>query len=130
VGTPTTGPSLEGIHVLVVEDDDTARHLLQRAMESGGALVSVATGADALRSAVRADVIVVDLATAEAAGREFLFHLRRLHSRPDRPVPIIALAPLGLAIRATLRVAGVQRYLMKPVEDEHLRAAVLELARA
>ena len=120
---------LEGIHVLVVEDDDSSRRVLQRALELWGALVSVATSDDALRTALRADVIVVDLGTAEVAGREFLFHLQRLHSRPNRPVPIIALAPLGMPIPATPRAAGVQLYLVKPAEAEELRSAVWQLAR-
>jgi CheY-like chemotaxis protein len=124
-----TGQKLEGIHVLLVDDDESARHLPQRALAQCGALVSVASGPSALRAALRADVIVVDLATAEAVGGEFLFQLQRLHSRPNRPVPIIGLAPLGLAIRATLRAAGLQRYLLKPVNADELRAAVLELTR-
>jgi CheY-like chemotaxis protein len=120
---------LQGIHVLVVEDDESARHVLQRVLELWGALVSVSTGADALRTALKADVIVVDLATAEAAGRQFLLQLRMLHSRPIRPVPTIALVPLGMTIPATPRAAGVQRYLTKPAEPDDLRAAVWELAR-
>lgn len=129
MGEPVTGQQLQGIHVLLVEDDDSALHVLQRALALWGAVVSIATGASALGAAVRADVILVDLATAEAAGDEFLVQLQRRHSRPNRRVPIIGLAPLGMAIRATLRAAGVERYLLKPVDTDRLRATVLELAR-
>lgn len=129
VDEPPSAQQLEGIHVLIVEDDDSARHVLRRALESWGALVSVTTGANALRAALRADVVVVDLATAGAAGHEFLFQLQRLHGRLNRPVPIIGLASLGIAIPATSQTVGVQLYLMKPLEPDQLRAAVRELAR-
>ena len=107
-------PELQGIHVLVVDTDDSSRRVLQRALELWGALVSAATGHDALLTALRADVIVCDLATAEAAGR---------------PVPIIGLVPLGIAIPGTPRAAGVERYLAKPAEPDDLRTAVWELAQ-
>ena len=128
VGDPRTR-RLDGIHVVVVDDDGSSRRTLQRALETWGALVSVATADDALRTALRADVIVVDLGTAEAAGREFLSHLHRLHSRPNRLVPIIGLAPLGMETPATPRAAGVQFYFVKPVEADELRSAVWQLAR-
>lgn len=128
MGGPAVG-QLQGIHVLVVEDDEASRDVLRRALHLWGALVSAASGADALRTALKADVIVCDLATAETAGREFLARLRALHSRPSRPLPIIGLVPLGIAIPATPRAAGVERYLVKPAEPDDLRTAIWELAR-
>jgi CheY-like chemotaxis protein len=116
------------VHVLVVEDDEASRQVLQRALEFQGALVTVTTGADALRAALRADVLVCDLEAVEAAGPEFLTRLQRLHNRRTRPVPTVALVPSGMATPATPRAAGVQRYLMKPAEPEDLRIAVAELA--
>ena len=121
-------PELQGIHVLVVDTDDSSRRVLQRALELWGALVSAATGHDALLTALRADVIVCDLATAEAAGRDFMPRLRALHSRPGRPVPIIGLVPLGIAIPGTPRAAGVECYLAKPAVPDDLRTAVWKLA--
>jgi len=67
----TTGPmaELRGIHVLVIDDDQLARHFLRSVLEFSGAIVTAAGTADALRAALIADVIVCDLASAEAAGR-------------------------------------------------------------
>jgi len=126
----TTGPmaELRGIHVLVIDDDQLARHFLRSVLEFSGAIVTAAGTADALRAALIADVIVCDLASAEAAGDEFLSQLQQLHVRLGRSVPAIAVIPAGArGVRA--RAAGFQMHLMKPVDGDELRAAVLELAR-
>ena len=93
----TTGPmaELRGIHVLVIDDDQLARHFLRSVLEFSGAIVTAAGTADALRAALIADVIVCDLASAEAAGGEFLSQLQQLHVRLGRSVPAIAVVPAG-----------------------------------
>jgi len=126
----TTGPmsELRGIHVLVIDDDQLARHFLRSVLEFSGAIVTAAGTADAIRAALIADVIVCDLASAEAAGDEFLSQLQQLHVRLGRSVPAIAVIPAGArGVRA--RAAGFQMHLMKPVDGDELRAAVLEMAR-
>jgi CheY-like chemotaxis protein len=119
---------LRGIHVLVIDDDQLARHFLRSVLEFSGAIVTATGAADALRAALIADVIVCDLASVEAAGSEFIAQLQQLHVRLGRTVPAIALVPSG-ARSARVRVAGFQMHLMKPVDGDELRAAVLEMAR-
>ena len=121
-------PELRGIHVLVIDDDQLARHFLRSVLEFSGAIVTAAGAADALRAALIADVIVCDLASAEAAGAEFISQLQHLHVRLGRTVPAIALIPAGTS-SARVRAAGFQMYLMKPIDGDELRAAVLEMAR-
>jgi CheY-like chemotaxis protein len=126
----TTRPlaELRGIHVLVIDDDQLARHFLRSVLEFSGAIVTAAGTADALRAALIADVIVCDLISAETAGGEFLAQLQQLHVRLGRTVPSIALVPAGVR-NARMRAAGFQMHLMKPVDGDELRAAVLEMAR-
>ena len=119
---------LRGIHVLVIDDDQLSRHFLRSVLEFSGAIVTAAGTADALRAALIADVIVCDLASAEAAGREFIAQLQQLHVRLGRSVPAIALIPAG-ARGARARAAGFQMHLMKPVDGDELRAAVVEMVR-
>jgi len=88
-------PEHRGIHVLVIDDDQLARHFLRSALEFSGAIVTAAGAADALRAALIADVVVCDLASAEAAGAEFISQLQHLHVRLGRTVPAIALIPAG-----------------------------------
>ena len=126
----TIGPiaELRGIHVLVIDDEQLARHFLRSVLEFSGAIVTAAGTADALRAALIADVIVCDLASAEAAGAEFLTQLQQLHVRLGRSVPAIALVPAGTR-GARVRAAGFQMHLMKPIDGDELRAAVVEMAR-
>lgn len=119
---------LRGIHVLVIDDEQLARHFLRSVLEFSGAIVTAAGTADALRAALIADVIVCDLASAEAAGGDFLAQLQQLHVRLGRSVPAIALLPAG-ARGARGRAVGFQMCMMKPVDGDELRAAVLEMAR-
>jgi CheY-like chemotaxis protein len=126
----TTGPlaELRGIHVLVIDDDQLARHFLRSVLEFSGAIVTAAGTADALRAALIADVIVCDLTSAENANGEFLERLRHMHVRQGRRVPAIALVAHGVRdVRG--RAPGFQRYLAKPVDGDELRAAVTALAR-
>jgi len=118
---------LLGIHVLVIHDDQSARHYLRSVLEISGAIVTAAAAAAAIRVALIADVIVCDLESAERAGSEFLTQLRSLHVRLGRSVPAIALVPNGTR-RARERAAGFVGFLMNPVDGDELRATVLEAA--
>jgi CheY-like chemotaxis protein len=119
---------LRGIHVLVIDDDQFARHSLRSVLEFSGALVTAARADDAIRAALIADVIVCDLNSAEAAADEFLERLRHMHVRQGRRVPAIALVARGVR-DARVRAPGFQHYLAKPVDGDELRAAVLEQFR-
>jgi len=81
---------LQGVHVLVIDDDVQARHFLRSVLELWGAIVTATSAIDAIRVALIADVIVCDLASAEAAAGEFLERLRHMHVRLGRRVPAVA----------------------------------------
>src|SRR3989442_1372509 len=119
---------LRAIHVLLIDDDQFARHFLRSVLELSGAIITATSAVDAIRAALLADVIVCDLASAEAADGEFLERLRHMHVRQGRRVPAIALVSRGLK-DARGRAPGFQRYLSKPVDGDELRAAVVDLAR-
>jgi two-component system CheB/CheR fusion protein len=121
--------SLEGIHVLIVDDDVAGRHFLRSVLELAGAIVTAASAADALRVALVADLIVCDLPSAKAAQPDFLPRLRHVHVRHGRRVPAIAMVPHGGMRSAPVLAPGFDRYLPKPVDREELRAAVRELLR-
>jgi CheY-like chemotaxis protein len=119
---------LQGIHILVIDDDLHARHFLRSVLELWGAIVTATNTADAIRVALIADVIVCDLTSAEHANGEFLERLRHMHIRQGRRVPTIALVATGLK-DARVRAPGFERYLGKPVDSDELRTAVVDLAR-
>ena len=123
MSTTTRLTELQGVHVLVVDDDKVSRGFLRSVLEFSGGVVTATAAADALRAAVIADVIVCDLESAQRAGSEFLAQLQQLHVRLGRPVPLMALVPAGTR-RARTHAAGFGSYLLKPVDGDELRAAV------
>src|SRR4029450_13777224 len=119
---------LQGVPVLVIDDDHYARHFLRSVLEDSGALVTAARADDAIRAALIADVIVCGLNSAEGAADEFLERLRHMHVRHGRRVPAIALVASGVR-DAGVRAPGFEHYLAKSIDGNELRAAVLEQFR-
>lgn len=130
-GRPRTLPSLAGLRILVVEDEDDARHLVEAVLASAGAEVRAAqTAADAWRLlADRApDVLVADLALP---GEDGFALVRRVRAAgpPLSALPAIALtAYAGASHRQAALAAGYDEHLAKPVEPERLTMAVATLA--
>ena len=121
---------LDGVTVLIVDDEPDARHVLQRVLQSRGATVSVAessaTGITFLRQHL-CDVIVSDIGMPDQDGYSFLQRVRALPGRAE--IPAIALTAFARSedrIRAML--AGFQLHMAKPVEPLEFIAMVAALA--
>ncbi len=126
-------PSLEGVGVLVVDDDEDTRELLARSLRRAGARVEVTGGAvEALaRLALAApDVLLSDIAMPTTTGYDLIAAVR---ARPSlRGLPAIALTAYGREEdRERALAAGFDLHLGKPVEPAALvRAVALLAARA
>ena len=124
---------LKGHHVLVVDDDEAARDVLHAVLTADGAEVTTAaSAADALHNLSNAipDVMLVDLSMPVVDGFTFVEQLR-LRSDDASRVPIAALTGyMSHEDRARAFKAGVQAYLVKPVDPAELADAVKSLARA
>ncbi|MBT3401956.1 MAG: response regulator, partial [Rhodospirillaceae bacterium] len=108
-----------GAHVLVVEDDETARTMMRRILVSEGCLVSEAVnGRRALErvSDERPDLILLDLMMPEMNGFEFLQELRANPETIDIPVIVVTAADLTEADRLRLN-GGVEQVLQKSEFD-------------
>ena len=121
---------LDGVTVLIVDDEPDARHVLQRVLQSRGATVSVAessaTGITFLHQHL-CDVIVSDIGMPDQDGYSFLQRVRALPGRAE--IPAIALTAFARSedrIRAML--AGFQLHMAKPVEPLEFIAMVAALA--
>ena len=139
--------SLEGMDVLVVEDDSDTRVALGQLLESAGATVRTAPSAAAAVEAFCArtpDALVSDIAMPEQDGYVLMRRLRQIeldvpHSRRGsrrkngaarRPVPAVALtAHARPEDRAKAIDAGYQAHLAKPVDPANLISAVAALRR-
>jgi signal transduction histidine kinase/CheY-like chemotaxis protein len=125
--------NLQGLRVLVVDDEPDARALIQRLLQDCQASVLTAGSADeALRvlAAEVPDVMVSDVGMPGTDGYTLLRHIRSLDDAAAT-VPAIALtAYVRTEDRAKAIDAGFQFHLSKPVEPAELLATVERLARA
>jgi len=135
-GPPATKPSeqwekhvLEGIRVLVVEDDQDLRDTLQFVLEYYGAEVTVAGSvAEALAALERSrpDVLLSDLAMPGESGYDLM---REIAARGKGSPPAAALTSYAREEdRQQSLAAGFRMHLGKPIEPEALVAAVAQLA--
>ena len=129
---PADPALLRSVHVLVVDDDDDARLLLQTTLRQYGADVSAAsTVAEAFREIDRKapDVILSDIGMPHEDGYSFL---RRLRARPaSRGGTIPAVAVTAYAAegdRASAQAAGYQTHVTKPFEPGDIARLVARLA--
>jgi PAS domain S-box-containing protein len=122
------GP-LDGLSMLVVEDDPDSREALAEAMQSFGAQVGMAGSAQealALVEKTSPGVLVSDLAMPVVDGFELI---RRVRQRiPEGQMPAIALTGLDRpADQERALAAGFQLCLIKPVSLQQLVESVARL---
>jgi CheY-like chemotaxis protein len=121
-------PDLDGVSVLLVEDNEDLRDLLGIWLEGVGARVQqAANGLEALR-AVRLTVphvIICDLHMPGMDGCGFVEHMRR-ELKLDVPVIALTGSESERALFRTLE-AGFHGHLLKPVTRE---ALVSQIGRA
>jgi signal transduction histidine kinase len=123
---------LQGVQVLVVEDEDDTRELLVTALEQCGARVTaVPSAAEALASLDRSlpDVLVSDLGMPDEDGFSLIRKVRAREAAKGGGVPAAALTAYARTEdRVRALTAGFQRHLPKPIDPSDLIAAVAALA--
>jgi PAS domain S-box-containing protein len=125
-------PVLEGLRVLVVEDDPDARRFVARVLEECKAeVMAVGSAADALATLprFRPHVLVSDIGMPRTDGYELLRMLRRRTPKEGGLTPALALTAYASSEdRGRALAAGYQLHLAKPVDPADLVDAVAELA--
>jgi len=123
--------SLNGIRVLVVEDELDTLELFEGILATGGAEVRRATSAAealAILAAWRVDVIVSDIEMPHEDGHAFIRRVRALPSEQGGATPAVAVTAYGsFDDRVRALAAGFQTHLPKPVEPAELVAIVASL---
>jgi len=116
------------LRVLIVDDEPVARRILREGLEilpdieiAGEA----ANGREAIDKiyAFRPDLVLLDLQMPVMDGLEVLASLSGL------PAPMVAVVTAYHQYAVAARAAGAIDYLLKPVDEEHLRQ-VVEHARS
>ncbi len=126
-------PRLEGVHVLVVDDNEDARYVLDSYLTHVGATVTTArSGGEALGvlGEVQAHVIVSDLSMPGFSGHDFIRRVRELPGQADRPTPAIAVtASDDRESRQRAMASGFQVYLVKPIDPVTVAQEIERLYR-
>lgn len=124
--------TLEGVLVLIVEDDDDARDLMQDVLEQRGAKVAAAESvarAFELLDERLPDVVVSDIAMPDEDGFELARRLRARAFEDGGLTPIIGVSAFsGRSDRLRALACGFDRYLEKPVDFDELSGAIVAIA--
>ena len=124
---------IDGVHVLVVDDDPDHRGALQEALEAAHAsVVAVSSVDDAIAAVDRGlpEVVVSDLGMPRRDGYDLVRTLRSRPAEEGGDVPAIALTAFsGAEVRRRSLEAGFQCCAFKPVDPEKLIATIAALAK-
>lgn len=132
LSTATPPRRLDGLHVLIVDDDVDVRDVLSLAFELAGARVTACQdGLQALDAfeTDMPDVLLMDINLPGPNGFSVMRMMRQLHDPATRAVPAIALSGSIEDFGVERMVyAGFNEWFSKPVALDRLVAAVARLA--
>jgi CheY-like chemotaxis protein len=135
--TPTGEPlktAMNGIHVLIVDDDEDAREMLAEILGARGGRVRTTGSVEQALAIVATEppsVIVTDIAMPNADGYELLRRLLAMPGQAGGAVPVIALSAYARREDRDRGVlAGFHTYFTKPVNPRALVDAIVSAARA
>jgi signal transduction histidine kinase/ActR/RegA family two-component response regulator len=124
------GKVLDGLRVLVVDDEEDARELVSTIVTRCGAEVRCSESAADAMQTLRdwdPDVLVSDIGMPTEDGYSFIKRVRRLRSKRAKEIPAVALtAYVNTLDRNRAISAGFQAHLAKPVEPQALVRLIAE----
>jgi len=127
-------PSLRGLSVLVVDDDEGCRQVVAEHLEDHDAVALTAPSAAAAYDMLgqeRVDVLLVDIAMPGEDGYSLIQRLRAGVVPGRAAIPAAALTAFAREEDRRLALAaGFQMHLTKPIDAAALITAVASLARA
>jgi PAS domain S-box-containing protein len=126
-------PRLNGVHILVVDDDPDALALSREILETTGATVTTAdSGQDALDKLRdgRQNVLIADIGMPRMDGFELIRRVRNSDDIDVREIPAGALTAFARSEDRTRAMqCGFEVHLSKPIDPAELMAAAASLAR-
>jgi PAS domain S-box-containing protein len=124
---PKSTPDLNGVKILVVDDDADSRDFISFILEQEKAIVTtVASGFDALQVIEQAtpDIVLSDIGMAEMNGYMLMRQLQMRTASIGGIKAIALTAYAGELNQQEALAAGFQRHLAKPVEIDELVQAI------
>lgn len=128
---PPAPVSLEGVRVLVVDDDrDTRELIVEMLSERRSEATAVSSATEGLRAVrtFRPHVIVSDIGMPTEDGYTFVEQLRSLPAAEGGRTPAVALTAFAASVdRDRALRAGFSTYVAKPVDSSELMAVIARL---
>src|SRR5688500_15915867 len=122
---------LDGVRLLLVDDDPDTREIIERVLvRRGAAVTAVPSAAHALEafSRERFDALLVDIAMPGIDGYAFMRMIRQLPPEKGGRVPAATITARSvLEDRLESLKAGFQSHLAKPIEPEKLVQVITHL---
>ena len=124
-------PSLEGLRILVVDDETDALDLIGVELAQHGAkVVGVASAEEALEALeqVEFDLLISDIGMPKTDGYELIRQIRKQQDGKCRKIPAVALTAYArVQDRMQAIMAGFSTHVAKPVEANELITVVASL---
>jgi signal transduction histidine kinase/ActR/RegA family two-component response regulator len=124
---------LDGLHVLVVEDNADGREVMSMMIEqAGGRVTAVASAREALEAleSLEPDALVSDIGLPDEDGYALIRRLRSREAERGGFLPAVAMTGFVRAEdRARILAAGFQVHVPKPVDPAELTAAIAAVTR-
>jgi CheY-like chemotaxis protein len=124
-------PDLNGVKLLVVDDDASAREYFTFLLELHGASVTaVASAGEGFTALIQSkpDVLLSDIGMPDVDGYMFIQQVRSLPPEQGGQIPAIALTAYAGEINYQQALsAGFQRHVSKPVEPAKLVEVIANL---
>ena len=125
-------PSLDGLQVLLVDDEADARDLIKTVLQQCGAEVTaVASTGEALKAVdrLKLDVLVSDIGMPGEDGYTLIRKLRGLEAAQGGSMPAVALTAYArVEDRTHVLAAGFQMHVAKPVNSAELVTVIASVA--
>ncbi|MEH1873441.1 hybrid sensor histidine kinase/response regulator [Nostoc sp.] len=122
---------LEGIRLLVVDDNADTREFLAFLLEQQGAIVTIAASANEALTAImesKPDLLLSDLGMPDVDGYTLIRKLRAMPANLGGQIPAIALSAYAAeTTQKQVFTAGFQLHIAKPADPVKLVAAIAAL---
>lgn len=129
---PTVPPALDGLHVLVVDDERDAREFVTAVLESHGICVTAVASASAALATLEhrhPDVLLSDIRMPNGDGYHLIQHVRALEAAHGGHIPAAAMTAYFTEDREKALTSGFEAYWHKLAQPTELVAVVAQLVR-
>jgi PAS domain S-box-containing protein len=123
--------SLDGLVILIVDDEEDTRHLLVQTLTLNGAKVLTAKSAEEALIELtdkNPDILVSDIGMPDEDGYSLIRKVRALSDEQKKNIPAIALTAFTRTQdRMKAMTTGYQNHVAKPVEPDELATVIASL---